>query len=78
MRTTIDVPIHMRQQLSQEAASRNLKGFSKIIIEALEEYFYSKSSGRKKIITRLKGSMSPSEHANAIKNLHEGRKKWRT
>ncbi len=77
MRTTIEVPIHIRQQLSQEASSRNLKGFSKIIIEALEEYFSSKTNDRKSVILRLKGSMSLKEHTKAIKELQEGRAKWR-
>ena len=77
MRPTIDVPIHIRQQLSQEASSRNLKGFSKIIVEALEKYFNSKSKDRKKTINRLKGSLSSSEYAKALKNLQEGRAKWR-
>ena len=77
MRTTIDMPIHIRQKLSQEAAVRNLKGFSKIIIEALEKYFHSKSNDRKNIVTRLKGSMSNAEHSKAVKNLQEGRSKWR-
>jgi len=78
MRTTIDVPVHIRQKLSQEASSRNLKGFSKIIIEALEKYFHSKSNDRKSIVERLKGSMSLTEHTKALKDLQEGRSKWRT
>ncbi len=78
MRTTIDVPIHIRQQLSQEASSRNLKGFSKIIIEALEKYFHSKSNDRKKAVDRLRGSMASAEHTKALKDLQEGRSKWRT
>ena len=77
MRTTIDVPMDIRQQLSQEASSRHLKGFSKIIIEALEKYFHSRSNDRKSVIGRLKGSLSLSEHAKALKDLREGRAKWR-
>ena len=77
MRTTIDVPVHIRQKLSQEASSRNLKGFSKIIIEALEKYFHSKSNNRKDIVKRLKGSMSSIEHTQALKDLQEGRATWR-
>ena len=77
MRTTIDMPIHIRQKLSQEASTRNLKGFSKIIIEALEKYFHSKANDRKIIVARLKGSMSLEQHAKALKNLQEGRLKWR-
>ena len=78
MRTTIDVPIHIRQKLSQEAAVRNLKGFSKIIVEALERYFHSKSNDRKSMVHRLKGSMSIAEHTKALKDLQKGRAKWRT
>ena len=77
MRTTIDVPIHIRQQLSQEASSRNLKGFSKIIIEALEKYFHSKTNHRKNTVIRLKGSISSVEYVKAIKELKEGRAQWR-
>ena len=77
MRTTIDMPVHIRQQLTQEASSRNLKGFSKIIVEALEKYFHSKTNDRKSKIQRLKGSMSGAEHAKALKTLQEGRSKWR-
>jgi hypothetical protein len=77
MRTTIDVPVHIRQRLSQEASSRNLKGFSKIIIEALESYFRSKSNSRKSVVGRLKGSLSAAEHKKALKHLQEGRNKWR-
>ncbi len=77
MRTTIEVPIHIRQQLSQEASNRNLKGFSKIIIEALEKYFNSRSNDRKSVVNRLKGSMSLAERAKALKDLQEGRSKWR-
>ena len=78
MRTTIEVPMHIRQKLSQEASSRNLKGFSLIIIEALEKYFSSKTNDRKGIVGRLKGSMSSAEHAKALKVFQEGRGKWRT
>ena len=77
MRTTIDVPVHIRQQLSQEAASRNLKGFSKIIVEALEKYFGSKTNDRKSTVARLKGSMSSAEYNKALKDLKEGRSQWR-
>jgi|GEM_PF-2772149 len=77
MRTTIDVPVHIRQKLAQEASCRNLKGFSSIITEALDQYFDSKSSGRKGIVDRLKGSLSGEEYAKAVKDLNEGRAHWR-
>ena len=39
MRTTIDLPPELRQKLISEAASKNQKGYSNIIIEALNKYF---------------------------------------
>ncbi len=78
MRTTIDVPVHIRQKLTQEATSRNLKGFSIIIVEALEKYFQSRTHDRKHIVGRLKGSLSAAEHKAAMAKLKEGRSQWRT
>ncbi len=78
MRTTIDMPVHIRQRLSREASSRNLKGFSAIIVEALENYFASNAVDRKNAVARLKGSMSLTEHAKALKDVQEGRALWRT
>lgn len=77
MRTTIDVPVHIRQRLSQEASSRNLKGFSTIIVEALETYFDAHGNGRQGVVARLKGSMSLPEHAKAMKEIKAGRAQWR-
>jgi hypothetical protein len=78
MRTTIDVPVSIRQKLTQEAAGRNLKGFSVIITEALEEYFKTRSHSRKNVVDRLKGCLSSAEHTQAIKDIQEGRDQWRT
>jgi hypothetical protein len=78
MRTTIDVPVSIRQKLIQEAAGRNLQGFSVIIVEALEEYFKNKSYNRKNMVARLKGCLSCEEHAQAMKEVQEGRAQWRT
>ena len=78
MRTTIDIPIQIKQQLSQEASRRNLKGFSQIIVEALEEYFQTKSSDRRSVVARLKGSMTKEGHKKSLKIIQEGRSQWRT
>ena len=78
MRTTIDMPVSIRQKLAQEAASRNLKGFSVIIAEALDEHFKAKGHSRKSVVDRLKGCLSASEHAQAMKDIREGRAQWRT
>jgi len=73
VRVTINIPIHIYKRLLQEKLNRNSNGFSKIIIEALEKYFHSKSNDRESIIKRLKGSQSFAGRAKALKDLCEWR-----
>jgi predicted nucleic acid-binding protein len=35
MRTTADLPADLRRKLAQEAAARNLEGYSRLVVEAL-------------------------------------------
>jgi len=74
MRTTIDLPVNIRQKLISEAASRNLKGFSKVIIEALEQYFKFGAKKRKAAIQDLKGCLSKKEYLNEMKRVEEEEK----
>jgi metal-responsive CopG/Arc/MetJ family transcriptional regulator len=77
MRTTIEIPHSLRQKLVSEAASRRKKGFSSIIIEALESYFNSSlQENRMKSIRALKGCMTNSEVEEELKRISEERKNW--
>jgi metal-responsive CopG/Arc/MetJ family transcriptional regulator len=78
MRTTIEIPPHLRQRLVAEAAERNLKGFSPIIVKALNEYF-EKQSNRKGngALRELRGSLSEEEYEKALKGLEAERSLWR-
>lgn len=78
MRTTIDLPISLRQKLISEAATRNLKGFSKVIEEALELYFQTAGRQKKSIIQKLRGSLGPREYEQEMERIKEGRGNWRT
>ncbi len=49
MRTTIEIPDLLRKKLILEAAENNQKGFSEIVVYALDEYFKKKDSKEKKL-----------------------------
>ena len=77
MRTTIDLPPDLRQKLVSEAASRNMKGFSALIVDALKQYFGGTGKERAKAISQLKGCLSKDEYKEEIKRIEKGRKNWR-
>lgn len=78
MRTTIDIPANLRQKLIAEATSRHMKGFSAIIVDALEQYFAESDQERIETISRLKGCLNNKEYEEEIKRIKNGRKNWRT
>lgn len=49
MRTTVEIPETLRKKLILEALETNQKGFSGIIVSALEEYYLKKDSKEKKL-----------------------------
>jgi hypothetical protein len=77
VRTTIDIPSELRKKLVQEAASRNLKGFSPLIVEALRMYFSRQKLSREKTIKRLKGSLTQEQLEEERSRLNEVRANWR-
>jgi hypothetical protein len=78
MRTTIELPSDIRQKLIAEVAVRNLKGFSSIIVEALEIYLGSTLERRKEEVNQLYGCMDPSDYRRERAALTRRRKQWRT
>ena len=77
MRTTIELPDSLKQKLIAEAASRNMKGYSKLIAEALQEYFKMNQTKREQTINSLRGCLCKEEYKKEIKRLEEGRANWR-
>ena len=78
MRTTVDIPENLRRKLIEEAARKNMKGFSLLVVEALREYFSTNTGGRDEIIKNLKGCLSKQEAEKEFIHLNERRKNWRT
>jgi predicted transcriptional regulator len=77
MRTTIEMPADLRRKLIAEAAARNMKGFSGIIVEALEQYLSRGDEERKRIVAELKGCLDEQEYEKELQRIREGRGNWR-
>lgn len=77
MRSTIELPDHLRQKLAAEAASRHMKGYSKIIADALTEHFRTAGCKKKDVIGKLKGCLNRKDYNREMAKLAEGRKRWR-
>ena len=77
MRTTIEIPEELRHRLVHEASVRHKKGFSEIIVEALEQYFRFGEDKRKTMIKKLQGCLNEDEYSKEKKRLKEGRDNWR-
>jgi glutamyl-tRNA reductase len=78
MRTTVDIPADIRQKLVTEAARKNMKGYSAIIVKALREYFEKQNAeDAGKEIRKLRGSLSQEDYEKALKILETGRTQWR-
>ena len=78
MRTTIEIPSGLRQKLLAEAAARNLKGYSSLIVDALQLYFSKGDKERINTISQLKGCLNKKEYKKEIKRIKKGRNSWRT
>jgi len=77
MRTTVDIPQELRTKLIQEATSRNLRGFSPVIVEALRLYFNRQRRNRQKTIERLKGCLTAEQLEQERARLTAVRDNWR-
>ena len=77
MRTTIEISPALRQKLMNEAAQRNLKGFSRIISDALEEYFQKEGGKDREKLRSLRGSLSKEEYSDFLEEQKTGRARWR-
>ena len=78
MRTTIEIPDHLRAALLSVAARKGYRGYSKVIVGALEYYLSekeAKKSGLDRVLA-LKGSWSSSEAAKVRKRIDEARTNW--
>lgn len=78
MRTTIEISSKHRGILLSLAAQRGLRGYSRVIEEALEYYLehYAKSEKTKKDLLKMKGSWQAEETGKVEKRINELRQNW--
>ena len=84
MRTTIEISDDTLRKLRELAARRGEKGYSRIIEEALGDYFGASrpdagdSRTREERIRALEGSISEEEAEEWKAKIRESRRHWRT
>ena len=78
MRTTIELPDDLRQRVVSEAAARNLRGYSPVIVDALRAYFDGAHDVRQSVQSGVRGSRNRRTAEMEIQRLAELRANWRT
>lgn len=79
MRATIELPNRLRAAVLAVAARKGYRGYSRVIIEALEFYLAEKEaqeSGLSELLA-LRGSWSDDEAEGVRKGIEEARANWR-
>jgi len=79
MRTTIEISNKHRSILLSLAAQKGLRGYSRIIQEALDYYIVhkTKASEKKMDILKMKGSWKAEETKESRSKLTELRENWK-
>lgn len=79
MRTTVEIPDRLRAALHATAARRGLRGFSKLVEEALDHYFQKLASNDEAVaeVLALGGSWDDDDAELAREGLKELRSTWR-
>ncbi|HAG06569.1 MAG TPA: hypothetical protein DCL13_00140 [Peptococcaceae bacterium] len=80
MRTTVELSNEKRAKLLAIAARRGLRGYSRLIDEALDLYLAreeEKRAGELKELLSLAGTLTDAEAAEMEKRIGEAWRKWR-
>ena len=72
MRTNMGIPANQKRKLTTEAASKHVKGFSRLIIDALEKYFSVGDKEWINTIAELKYCMNNEEHGLKTGKMRQG------
>ncbi|MFQ5740972.1 MAG: hypothetical protein ACE5JX_18375 [Acidobacteriota bacterium] len=79
MRATIELPDHLRAAVLAVAARKGYRGYSKVIVEALEFYLAEKEareSGLNELLA-LRGKWSEGEAGEVRERISQARENWR-
>jgi predicted ATP-dependent protease len=79
MRTTIEIADEHRVRLVELAARRKEKGFSRIVSEAIEQYFEAldRAEADRRKALKLRGSLSPEQAERLEPETTRIRSSWR-
>lgn len=79
MRTTIELPDETRSKLLELAARRGEKGFSRIVQEALDQYFEKREERQARVEKALAalGSLDAEDAEHLERHVAELRRTWR-
>ena len=80
MRTTIELSNDRRSSLHSLAAQRGLRGYSKLIEEAVDLYIHEKTTSKSKVehLLKMRGTWNKEDARNFKKKLREIRRTWKT
>jgi hypothetical protein len=78
MRTTIEISEDQRVALAALAARRGLRGFSRIVQEAIDRYLAQERASDVEAILRLRGVLSDSDADELERRIGEAWASWPT
>ena len=71
-------PDHRRLHPRRAGATRNLRGYSPVIVDALRAYFDGREDDRQNLVARVRGSLGAQAAEVEHRRLAEVRANWRT
>lgn len=79
MRATIELPDHLRAAVMAVAAKKGYRGYSRVIVDALEFYFAEREARESGLhdLLGLRGAWSTEEAEEVRERLAEVRANWR-
>ena len=80
MRATVHIPDHLRAAVMAVAARRGYRGYSRVIVEALEFYLAEKVAQEDGLadVLAMKGTWSAEEGEDTRARIADVRSGWRT
>lgn len=78
MRTIRELPDDLRRRVVPEAAARNLRCYSQVIVAAPRAYFDGGKDDRRSVVARVRGSLGAQAAEMEDRRLTELRANWRT
>lgn len=78
MRATVEIPDHLRAAVMAVAARKGYRGYSRVIVEALEFYLEEKEARESGLqdLLEMRGTWSRQEAADTKRRIDKARSNW--